>query len=146
MFSTYLSRGLFKPRLIFAHINGPIVSDLSFHSVLSATWKLSESNELVLPQNLPTFLFVISKHFDNLSLFFLPSPTRSLDIAKLFKRKRTFGYCREKSAPCQLCHATEYNPAVACSQSAVKMLSGNKTRLHSFGRMQPAGLIENLQF
>ena len=26
MFSTYLSRGLFKPRPIFARINGPIVS------------------------------------------------------------------------------------------------------------------------
>jgi hypothetical protein len=26
LFATYLSRGLFRPRLIFARINGPIVS------------------------------------------------------------------------------------------------------------------------
>ena len=35
MFSTYLSRGLFKPRLIFARINGPIVSYQCFVMVLS---------------------------------------------------------------------------------------------------------------
>ena len=35
MFSTYLSRGLFKPRLIFARINGPVVSYQCFLMVPS---------------------------------------------------------------------------------------------------------------
>ena len=35
MFSTYLSRGLFKPRLIFARINGPIDVQLRVFLVLN---------------------------------------------------------------------------------------------------------------